>query len=55
MHPRKGTALFYSSKKELLHYAERVRAGEKWIMQLLIDFKVKPGELAIDHRTGLPL
>lgn len=41
--PRKGDALVYWSKKELLHYSERVLKGEKWIMQLLIDFRVREG------------
>lgn len=50
--PKKGTALVYWSKKELLHYAERVLQGEKWICQLLVDFKVREDELDVDYRTG---
>eukprot|EP00180_Rhodochaete_pulchella_P002026 Plantae.Rhodophyta-Rhodochaete_pulchella.ctg3054.p1 GENE.Plantae.Rhodophyta-Rhodochaete_pulchella.ctg3054~~Plantae.Rhodophyta-Rhodochaete_pulchella.ctg3054.p1 ORF type:complete len:284 (+),score=32.89 Plantae.Rhodophyta-Rhodochaete_pulchella.ctg3054:51-854(+) len=50
--PARGTALLYQSKKGLLHYAERVRQGEKWVMQILVDFTYKPGEPVIDYRTG---
>lgn len=50
--PVKGDALIYWSKGELLHFAERVRGGDKWILQMLIDFRVRPGEPDIDFRTG---
>lgn len=50
--PAKGDALVYWSKTELLHYAERVSAGEKWIMQLLIDFRVRADEGDVDFATG---
>ena len=50
--PVKGDALIYWSKGELLHFAERVRGGDKWILQMLIDFRVRPGEPDVDFRTG---
>lgn len=50
--PAKGDALVYWSKTELLHYAERVTAGDKWIMQLLIDFRVRADEGDVDYATG---
>lgn len=50
--PAKGDALVYWSKQELLHYAERVTEGEKWIMQLLIDFRVRADERDVDFATG---
>lgn len=37
--PRAGRALIYGSKHDLLHYSEAISGGEKWVMQLLIDFK----------------
>lgn len=52
---RRGTALLYCSKgQNLLHYAERVAEGEKWVSQFLIDFKYRPGmgELKVDYETG---
>jgi hypothetical protein len=39
--PVKGDVLLYWSKDELLHYAERVWQGEKFICQLLVDFHVR--------------
>jgi len=50
--PSKGTALLYESNKGLLHFAESVKSGEKWIMQLLIDFKYDASQPTIDYRTG---
>ncbi|KAJ8907577.1 hypothetical protein NDN08_007688 [Rhodosorus marinus] len=47
-----GSALLYESNKGLLHYAEAVTKGEKWIMQLLIDFKYDPNIPAVDYNTG---
>mmetsp|Transcript_42799 Transcript_42799/g.167240 ORF Transcript_42799/g.167240 Transcript_42799/m.167240 type:complete len:130 (+) Transcript_42799:559-948(+) len=47
-----GSALLYESNKGLLHYAEAVTKGEKWIMQLLIDFKYDPNIPAVDYKTG---
>lgn len=35
--PKKGTVVIYSSIWDLLHYSEKIKEGEKWIMQLLID------------------
>jgi 2OG-Fe(II) oxygenase superfamily len=50
--PKKGTALLYWSKHHLLHYAEKVRVGEKWICQLLVDFRVRNDEPEVDWQTG---
>jgi len=53
--PSRGDALLYDSRKELLHYAEPVKDGyEKWVMQLLIDFKyvAQPGGMHVDFKTG---
>mmetsp|Transcript_1283 Transcript_1283/g.2698 ORF Transcript_1283/g.2698 Transcript_1283/m.2698 type:complete len:314 (+) Transcript_1283:1151-2092(+) len=51
--PVQGMALLYESRgNQLLHYAERVKAGEKWVMQLLLDFRYKPDDIQIDYRTG---
>lgn len=35
--PKKGTVVLYSSTWDLLHYSEKIKSGEKWIMQVLID------------------
>ncbi|KAI0557712.1 Oxoglutarate/iron-dependent dioxygenase [Gracilaria domingensis] len=50
----RGTALIYHSKEKLLHYAEEVEEGTKWVLQLLIDFNVRPDELdvKVDYATG---
>lgn len=48
----KGAALVYESKRELLHFAEEVRKGRKWVLQLLIDFKVRDDEMDVDYKTG---
>ena len=37
--PQAGRALMYWSKNELLHYSEAINRGEKWVLQLLIDFR----------------
>lgn len=53
--PKLGDALLYDSRKDLLHFAEPVAAGhEKWVMQLLIDFKYvkQPGGMHVDFKTG---
>jgi hypothetical protein len=53
--PKRGDALLYDSRKELLHFAEPVKDGhEKWVMQLLIDFKYvkQPGGMHVDFKTG---
>jgi 2OG-Fe(II) oxygenase superfamily len=50
--PKRGMALLYWSKHHLLHYAEKVRVGEKWICQLLIDFRVRSDEPDVDWETG---
>lgn len=53
--PQLGSALLYRSQTELLHYSEAIRGdGEKWIMQLLLDFKhdYKKGDMVTDFRTG---
>jgi hypothetical protein len=53
--PRRGDALLYDSRKDLLHFAEPVAKGhEKWVMQLLIDFKFvkQAGGMHVDFRTG---
>lgn len=48
-----GDALVYSSKSHMLHYAEPVEEGEKWVLQLLIDCRVRKDELDVDYETGL--
>lgn len=48
-----GDALVYSSKSQMLHYAEPVEQGEKWVLQLLIDCRVRKDELDVDYETGL--
>ena len=54
--PKRGDALLYDSRKDLLHFAEPVAEGhEKWVMQLLIDFKFvkQAGGMHVDFTTGL--
>lgn len=42
--PRRRTALLYCSKgQKLLHFAEQVKAKEKWVMQVLIDHNFRRG------------
>mmetsp|Transcript_28492 Transcript_28492/g.45773 ORF Transcript_28492/g.45773 Transcript_28492/m.45773 type:complete len:342 (-) Transcript_28492:69-1094(-) len=53
--PQRGHALLYDSRKDLLHFAEPVADGhEKWVMQLLIDFRYvpQPGGMHVDFKTG---
>lgn len=53
--PVEGTALLYRSKTELLHFSEAMTSShEKWIMQLLIDYKhdYRPGDTVTCFRTG---
>ena len=50
--PEKGAAIVYRSKDALLHFAEPVHAGTKWVMQLLIDYNVRPDEIDVDYQTG---
>ena len=54
--PKRGTALIYRSKTELLHFSEPVtKPGvEKAILQLLIDYRhaFKKGETVTDFETG---
>lgn len=50
--PKMGTALLYESKRDLLHYSEAMKGGEKWIMQLLLDFKYDPNLPTVDWKTG---
>jgi hypothetical protein len=51
--PSRGTVLVYWSDNEMLHYSAKLRAEEKWIMQLLIDFKYDPSVPLIDWETGV--
>lgn len=40
--PTSGTALMYCSRgQRLLHFAEQVKVGEKWVCQILIDHKYR--------------
>lgn len=52
--PKAGRALIYWSKNDLLHYSEAISQGEKWVMQLLIDFRHKDtkGGPYVDFATG---
>ena len=55
--PKRGTALIYRSKTELLHFSEPVtKPGvEKAILQLLIDHRLPPGHEhmpLVDWDTG---
>lgn len=50
--PVVGAALVYRSKKGLLHFAEAVEEGQKWVLQLLIDFRVRGDEPDVDFGTG---
>lgn len=58
--PVEGTALFYRSKEDLVHYSEAMMIHRvtnqqtKWILQLLLDFnhEHKPGDFITDFRTG---
>lgn len=50
--PVKGVALVYRSKTGLLHFAEAVGKGQKWVLQLLIDFRVREDEPDVDFATG---
>ena len=40
------------SDREMLHYSARLHSGEKWIMQLLVDFKYDPSLPYVDWETG---
>ena len=44
---RRGDCLVYRSKEQLLHYAEAVEQGEKWVLQLLIDCRIRPDEVEL--------
>lgn len=50
--PVLGAALIYSSKKNLVHFAEPVIEGEKLVLQLLIDCRIRDDEIEVDHTTG---
>ncbi|KAJ1462663.1 hypothetical protein M885DRAFT_610701 [Pelagophyceae sp. CCMP2097] len=54
--PSQGQALLYDSKRDLLHFAEPVAEGhEKWVLQLLVDFKVAESDRnapIVDWDTG---
>lgn len=57
--PSEGTALFYRSQEDLVHYSEAIipkhhHPTTKWILQLLLDFdhEYQPGDCIIDFRTG---
>lgn len=50
---RPGDALVYSSKSHMLHYAEPVEEGDKWVLQLLIDCRVRKDEMDVDYETGI--
>jgi len=51
--PRRGMALLYESRgNSLLHFAEEVRLGEKWVMQLLIDHRIKHNGPYVDRNSG---
>lgn len=50
--PEKGAALVYESKQGLLHFAEAVGKGRKWVLQLLIDFRVRRDEMDVDYESG---
>lgn len=43
--PLKGQVLLYESKHKLTHHAAQVRCGEKWVLQLLIDYRVRAGDV----------
>jgi hypothetical protein len=45
--PKRGTALIYCSKgQKLLHFAERVKKNEKYVMQVLIDHRYRKDSTA---------
>lgn len=55
--PLSGDCLIYNSRDDLLHFAEPVRTDseEKWVMQMLLDFKIAPSEEGgpiVDWETG---
>lgn len=53
--PSTGDCLIYDSHDSLLHFAEPVYADEKWVLQLLVDFRISPGEEhapLVDWDTG---
>lgn len=52
MPPKLGAALIYSSKTQLVHFAEPVSDGEKWVLQLLIDHRIRDDEMDVDYSTG---
>lgn len=43
--PTVGQALLYESKRELTHHAAKVRKGEKWVLQLLVDYRVRKDDM----------
>lgn len=48
-----GAGIVYSSKKNMTHFARPVVHGEKWVLQLLIDYKVRADEArGVDFATG---
>lgn len=50
--PKLGAAIIYSSKTQLVHFAEPVSDGEKWVLQLLIDHRIRDDEMDVDYLTG---
>ena len=50
--PKKGCALVYRSCAELVHFAEAVGEGRKWVLQLLVDFRVRSDEMDVDFSSG---
>lgn len=48
----RGCALVYRSRGELLHFAEAVGKGRKWVLQLLIDCRVRHDEIDVELGTG---
>lgn len=42
--PEEGDALLYESRKALTHYAAPVEDGVKWVLQVLIDYRVRPDD-----------
>lgn len=43
--PVQGAAIVYESKRGMLHFAEAVTMGRKWVLQLLIDFRIRADDI----------
>lgn len=51
--PQQGAGILYQSKESMPHFAQVVEDGEKWVLQLLIDFVIRDDEMdGVDYTAG---